>query len=567
MEIINFSKANCRNCYKCVRQCPVKAIRIQEEQAEIVADLCIGCGECLKICPQNAKSVKSDVNDIKTLIASQREVIVSLAPSFPGGFKMDSVWSLYAGLKKLGFDRVEETAIGAEYVSECYAMESKDERACIITTSCPTVNQMITKYYPDCIPFMSNTVSPMIAHGKLLKKKYPQAKVVFVGPCISKKIEMHSSGNSDFIDGVLTFDELHQWFESEDIDLTQAVKEDEKITAAMVSRWYPLAGGVAKSTTLDELAERKVLLIDGLASCMDLLNHIHSLKGRYWIEMNACTEGCINGAGNTESPYSIYEKKEKVTSWVENVNARRDEFISDEDVDLSRRFYESQDKEDEISEEAIREILSQTGKYSEKDELNCGACGYDTCREKAIAVYRGMAELDMCLPYMRNKNEAISNLIIESSPNAIVVLDKAYNVIEFNPTAERLFSISKQSVSMKPVEDVLGKNQFKLLGSQGKNISISRETYKDGIIRVLQTLSYIDSHEIYLGILTDITEEEKNKEEIKRLQENALLMAQEVIDKQMRVAHEIASLLGETTAETKITLTRLQDLMQLDAEV
>lgn len=559
MGVINFTRASCRNCYKCIRYCPVKAIKLMDNQAQIVEDLCIGCGNCFRICPQNAKYVASDVDSIRQWL-EEGPVVLSLAPSFPAGFNTEDPLQVLGGLRALGFTVIEETAIGAEQVSKYYAKDYWGTKRHVITTSCPTVNMMIEKYYPDVVEYLSEVVSPMTAHGMMLKERYPNAKVVFAGPCISKKMEAVDAA-SPIIDGVLTFDELDVWFKEEGINVADMPAGRFDAAGCNVARFYPLAGGVEKTSIPGVQGVRRVIKIDGLKNCRDFLDDIGKLEGQYWIEMNACVEGCVNGPGNTHSPLVKYERIERVTDYINN-NARKDPETPEQAPDFSRGFaVEKKDPFAGVPEEAIEEILRQTGKFTPKDELNCGTCGYDSCREKAAAVYCGMAELDMCLPFMRNRNEAISNLIIASTPNAIAVLDKDFRIVDFNGAAEKLFKTAKTDVLHKNFVEVFDYNPFKKLDNVEGNYYSGRGLYARGNIHFMEILTYIPGQKMYMGIFVDISREIKKERAYQKMQEETLDMAQKVIDKQMRVAHEIAELLGETTAETKVTLTRLQKVV------
>ncbi|MEG2896832.1 MAG: [Fe-Fe] hydrogenase large subunit C-terminal domain-containing protein [Eubacterium sp.] len=558
MNVINFTKANCKNCYKCIRHCPVKAIRLVDNQAEIVEDLCIGCGNCFKNCPQNAKKIINNVEEIKQWIKND-QVVLSLAPSFPAAFRLKNPLQILGGLRSLGFSVIEETAIGAEYVSQIYERDYYSDQKYVITTSCPTINMMVEKYYSNAVQYLSTAVSPMVAHGKILKEKYPDAHIIFAGPCISKKIEAEDF--KDIIDGVLTFDELDMWFRESGIDLAYSPIDEFDSKSCDVARFYPLAGGIAKSSVETVSGDRKILKIDGLVNCQDFLNHLGYLDGRYWVEMNTCVEGCINGPGNTHSELVKYEKIERVENYIKNTQRKKMDKIKIQ-TGMQRSFI-AQEKNmfGEVPQEAIEEILRQTGKFSTKDELNCGTCGYDSCREKAAAVYCGMAELDMCLPFMRNRNEAISNLIISSTPNAIAVLDKDYRVLDFNTAAEKLFKKAKDDILNQNFVEVFDYNPFKKLKNIEGNSYTGRGLYSGGNIHFMEILTYIPGQEMYMGIFIDISRDIKKEKAYRKMQVETLEMAQKVIDKQMRVAHEIAELLGETTAETKVTLTRLQKIV------
>ena len=420
---------------------------------------------------------------------------------------------------------------------------------------------MVEKYYCKLVPYLSGVVSPMMAHGRMLKKRYPGAKVVFAGPCISKKLEVLGQSDEVDIDAVLTFDELHEWFEEEHVTIDDCAPGAFDSDDCDVARFYPLAGGVAKSSVPDVTGPRRGIKIDGLKNCRDFLDHIGSLKENYWIEMNACSEGCVNGPGNTHSPFVKYERMERVKEYI-NQDARED--YDNRDVKAAQGKLYQPNKKDILKlvpEEAIEEILHKTGKFKASDELNCGTCGYDSCREKAAAVYCGMAELDMCLPFMRNKNEAISNLIINATPNAIVVLDHDYRILEFNPAAEMTFEVSRADVVGRVFGRIFRYNPFEKLNHQEGNTYSGRGHYAYGDVHFMEVLTYLPDQDMYLGIFVDISKEIKKENDYRQMQVDTLDMAQKVIDKQMRVAHEIAELLGETTAETKVSLTRLQKIV------
>lgn len=558
MGVINFIKANCKNCYKCIRNCPVKAIRLTNHQAQIVEDLCIGCGSCFRVCPQNAKYVASDVDVIKGWI-NEGPVVLSLAPSFPAAFDVDDPFRIPGALKKLGFIAVEETAAGAEVVSQYYYEEYFGEKQHVITTSCPTINHMIEQYYCHAVPYLSTVVSPMIAHGKILREKYPEARIVFAGPCISKKMEAQEEKLAGIIDGVLTFDELDVWFKEEGICVAEVDPAPLDDAACNIARYYPLTGGIEKSTLGGFRGERHVIKIDGIENCQDFLKTVDRLEGRYWVEMNACDEGCINGPGNTHCPLVKYERIERVKEYIVGSPRKKSK---QQEGDYSRRFEARPENLMEgVPEKMITEILHKTGKFSPKDELNCGTCGYDSCREKAAAVYHGMAEIDMCLPFMRNRNEAISNLIIASTPNAIAVLDEDYNILDFNSAAEKFFKVAKNDVLNKNFVDIFDYNPFEKLKNSGENSYSGRGHYLRENLHFMEILTYLPGQKMYMGIFVDISREIKKEKMYRKMQDETLEMAQKVIDKQMRVAHEIAELLGETTAETKVTLTRLQKVV------
>lgn len=559
MEYLNFQEANCQNCYKCLRTCKNKAIQIIDKQAKIVPELCVGCGECFAICPQNAKSVQTDIESVKNAILLKKNLVVSLAPSFPSYDNMMDPLQFIAGLNQLGFTQVEETSIGAVNVSEQYKIDYNSKQQHVITSSCPTVNFEISKYFNDKIKYLSKVVSPMMAHNKIIKSKDKDAITVFIGPCISKKEETKVCMSKDScIDYVITFNDIRDWFKEEHIDINSLNPVPFDLESPSKTRWYPLSGGVEKASISEE-NERRIIKVDGMDACIEFLENIDDIKGRTWVEMNACHEGCINGYGNSTSPLSTHRKIENVINYINSSKEEKEFEMVDVDISFDYSYFEKVII-NVYEEEVIRKVLKKTGKYTEEDELNCGACGYNSCRDKAKAVLDGKAELEMCLPYMRMISEDMSNVIIENTPNAIIMTNNQFEIVEFNPSSENHFMLSKKNAIGQKIEDVLGENIFE--NTDYHKIKVIKRTFNKAGKTMVVSLKHIEQHDLYLGIFKDVTTDEKVKSKRQKQNFEALEMAQDVIDKQMIIAHEIASLLGETTAETKVTLSKLKRLFE-----
>lgn len=573
MSVIKLQQANCMNCYKCVRVCPVKSIAVEDEQARIMDEKCILCGECSIACHQNAKTVRNDLWKVKELINSGEKVIASIAPSFVAAFDYEHVGQIVGALKALGFYSVQETAIGALKVSEEYKklmQESRMEN--IITTCCPTVNLLIEKYYPKLISYMAPVISPMLAHGRLIKHTYgwDNVKVVFIGPCVSKKDEGESIQTEGTIDVVLTFKEVLHWLEEENIVIEDQKSELFDGIEALTTRSYPIPMGVIKSMDFSEdNYGYHITGVDGLDQCKEMLETLEggTLKG-YFIEMNSCLGGCIKGPAMPESKSLYFEKRQQLMEY-----AREQEGIcsgqgnGDIDIDMAKVFVDKSTVDKIPNEEDIRKILEKIGKVTKDQELNCGACGYSSCREKAKAVFQGKAELYMCLPYMRQKAESMSNIIIETTPNVIMAINEDLKIQELNTAGQKMFSISRQAAMGKRICELMDSSDFEyVLDSHQPIINKKIECPEYGVI-LCQTIIYVEDQDLIIAIFRDITVEEKQADQIYRMRKDTVDMAQEVIDKQMRVAQEIASLLGETTAETKTTLTKLKDLILFNGEV
>lgn len=562
MKLLNFSKANCKNCYKCLRTCQVKAVKIKNDQADIVEERCIGCGQCLIVCPQDARNIKSDLEDVKSAIKQNKRVIASVAPSFAGAFDMHTAGHFAAALKSLGFSIVEETAVGAEVVAQLYDNAIKNNKQKnLFTTSCPSANYLIDTYYPSLTKYLIPVVSPMLAHGKMLKQNYGyDSYVVFIGPCTAKKIEAVSFQHEGTIDAVLTFEELSKWMQEEELDMNSLQPQEFEATACMNGQAYPLIGGVLNSFGDSQRYEK--LRVDGIAECMEALKSIEEgfLEG-VCVEFNVCTGGCMNGPGMPKHEKDFYKRQKRVKKYISKKNNTISEIRSiPVGLDFSKVFVPRPIEKHLASDSELKEILEGIGKYEPSDELNCGGCGYNTCREKAQAVFEGMAEMSMCLPYMRGKAENITNVIYENTPNIIMFIDEKLNVKEINPIAQKIFGVNEEFIKDRPISIIIDEEPFKVVRDSKKSLLAQRVSYPNYGVVLLQNIIYLEKQNVILAIMSNITNEEKQRDELKRVKENAIDAAEKVIEKQMRVAQEIASLLGETTAETKITLTKLKKI-------
>ena len=549
VKFLDFKEAKCKDCYKCLRECPVKAIAVIDHQAKIIDEKCILCGTCTRVCPQNAKMVHSELSGVLELLASGEKVVVSLAPSFVSSFGVLNLSTMKNALLKLGFYDVEETAIGAKLVTERYA-KLLDEGGYknFITSCCPAVNNLIEKYYPKAIEYLAKVDSPMVAHAKLLKAKYPDARIVFIGPCIAKKKEAVESG---IIDGVLTYEDLFKLLNDEGIELENVQTSEEG--ACNKARNYPISRGIIKS--LDRFNDNyEYLAIDGLEKCMEILENIENIDGAF-LELNACEYACING------PCSL---KNKASSVVLNGEVRKYakmgvgdlEIENKDDVDITKVHYPQLINE-RVSESEIKSILEKTNKFTKEDELNCGACGYSSCRDKAYAVALGYADVEMCLPYMREKAETMSYEIIHNSPNGIILVDSDLIIVDMNKKAKDMLGVTVDEVKGTPLVDYYNPTDF--LTAMTDKTQVNSEVLLDKTNIVANTtITYLKEYNVMFGIFTDITEQVKKDEMLSKMRMDTLNTTDAVIEKQMRVAQEIASLLGETTAETKIALINLK---------
>ena len=556
-EVLKLVKSNCKDCHKCIRYCPVKAIRFTGHQAHIINDECILCGHCYVVCPHDAKEVADAREMVKVLIQSGAPVIASLAPSFVAGFDGATISAMTDTLIKLGFAGVEETAIGATLVKREYEKQlNKGERDIIITSCCPAVNTLIEKHYPQLCHYLSPVVSPMIAHAMDIKRRRPDAKVVFIGPCIAKKDEAFNSP----VDAVLTFAELEQMMKDAGVELQPLEDSDPNSRA----RLFPTVGGILNTMDLPDNGYTYIT-VDGAKNCRAALDDISGgTVHKCFIEMSSCAGSCIGGPimkKYFDHPIRHYQQ---VISYAgsEDFDA-----FKPEDGVLYKQYTRRDVTKPMPTEDQITAILRSMGKHSKDDELNCGTCGYESCRDKAVAVFQGIADPSMCLPYIMDKSQKFSNSIIDNSPNALIVTNDDFEIQQVNKQAMEMLNIRFQS-------DVLGENIVRILDptpffqvyETGKTLKNQRRYFSDYKKFFEQTIVRDLTSHMCICILRDVTDEEEERAKKEEIGRKTAEIADKVVDKQMRIEQEIASLLGETAAETKIALTKLKESINVDED-
>ena len=551
MDCLTLKKSNCKNCYKCIRHCPVKAIRFSGNQAHIIGDECILCGHCFVVCPQNAKEIVNETEKVKVLLQAY-PVYVSLAPSFIANYEGVGINAMRRALKKLGFADVEETALGATVVKNEYDRLLREEkRDIVISSCCHSVNLLIQKYFPKELPYLADVLSPMQAHCQDLKKRHPGAKTVFIGPCVAKKDE--ASHYDGIVDAVLTYEELTEWLGSEGITLEKEMDSQRESRA----RFFPTTGGVLKTMNLDAPGYQ-YMAIDGIENCISALKDIENGNIHHaFIEMSSCVGSCVGGPVMEKYHPSPVREYLAVAQYAGD----KDFEVAQPDNHDLRKYFSLIERENKMpSESEINATLRQMGKLSKRDELNCGSCGYNTCREKAIAILQGKAEVSMCLPYLQKKAEGFSDRIVDNTPNGIIVLNDSFEVQQINEAAMGIMNIRSAS-------DVLGEQVVRIMDPkvfyevQKRKFNIhNRRVYLAEYKRYVElTVVYDTDNHLYIGIMRDITDEEKEREKKENISKQTIETADKVVDKQMRIVQEIASLLGETAAETKIALTKLKE--------
>lgn len=554
-SILNLKNSDCRYCHRCVRRCPVKSIRFSGRQAHIITDECIYCGQCFVVCPQGAKEIVDDTERVRVMLQSGAPVIASVDPSFYACWDKCGINSITKALKELGFTDAEEAARGATLVKREYEKQiANKEQDVFISSSCHSINLLVEKHYPDLRKYLSPVVTPMIAHAIEIKKRIPEAKVVFIGPCVAKKDEAIGTA----VDAVLTFEEFDQMRLAANIEIEPEFGESE----AGRTRGFPIAGGILKSMDLPDNGYT-YLSVSGTKECIFALKDLQNGNiDNCFIEMSLCEGGCISGP--IMEKY-INSPVRHMNAVLKNVGTEDFDIPQPEDGSLFMQHNVPAIKQKMPTEAEITEILHKLDKYKPEDELNCGTCGYNTCRDKAIAIFRGNADYTMCLPAHTERAERFSNKILNNMPSGVVVVNEDLEVQQLNRTAMKLLNIDHES-------DVLGDSVVRILDTApfftvletGKSVKKQRSYFSDYDKYFEQTIVYDRSSHILIDIISDVTEEEADSTYKKKLGRETAEIADRVVENQMRIVQEIASLLGETTAETKIALTKLKESMNLN---
>lgn len=548
---------NCKNCYKCIRNCPIKSISFAGNKATIIKDNCILCGKCYLVCPQEVKVIRNDVEVVKRLFKNSKKVYASLAPSFISYYSYTSLDEIDNALKKLGFYQMEETAIGATIVKKAYdeMLEEKD-RDVIISSCCHSINLLIQKHYPTAKKYLANILSPMLAHAKDIKARDPEAKVVFIGPCIAKKNEADS--NIGLVDAVLTFKELDEWLQKEGISLKEVDYDWKKENSK--ARLFPTCGGILKTMECKN-NDFQYIAIDGIENSKKVIEDVLAGKiHKCFIEMSSCEGSCVNG------PVSNKDKSVAASYFDINKSAGNNDFTEGQIgyKDIEKNYYSISVSEAIPSEEEIEAKLIEMGKTEKEKILNCGSCGYDTCREKAIAIIQGKAHLEMCLPYLMEKAESFSDYIVGNTPNGIMVVDETLNIQSINKAMCRILNIKEPSyVIHKSLMTILDPTDyFKALDG---SLIYCKKTYLNEYDKYVEnTIVYDKKFHVLICITKDITKEENARLKHIEIVKKSLEITDKVVEKNMRAVQEIASLLGETTAETKVALSSLKETLKDD---
>lgn len=523
MSLIVSSEAECLYCYKCLRNCPVKAISFSAGKTWVIEEECVHCGKCVSICPQKAKKYTKNIEDFKRV--RENPFLVSIAPSFFAHY--DEPYRVISLLKSWGAKIVQETAVGAELVSKEYSRLFQRQNT-IVSTACPVVVELAEKHYPSILPYLAHVDSPMTAHAKILKRLHADLPVVFIGPCVAKKAE-------GTVDLALTFEELDALIAEQNVDLSHFEEQFPEGPYPLYARMYPTSGGI-NYTVRVEFDEHMV--VEGVENLIELFENFPFQERKIFIEASACHGGCLNGPA-IRKDISIVEKRLRIVRHAKRMS-QLDQGSIDVQANLDRNFSVKK-RSIHVDESKIEEVLEQMGKADQRKRLNCGACGYDSCKDKATAVLLGRAEKEMCITYLVDRLKAATHRIVEESPNAILMV-KDGTIVYRNKSASNIFRNGAEEKFVQELRESFFKGQPVQIGSN--------------LYYVKFFILPEERADVYL--LIDVTKEREQEETLRRIKKETLQKMEEMLSKQMRVVQEVAGLLGETVAEIKASFVELR---------
>lgn len=556
---------NCQDCYKCVRECPVKAIKIENHSASIISERCIYCGHCTTICPSNAKKVREDIKTVNYFIEQGQAVVASLAPSYISEFPDWTPEQLTAALHQLGFQHVSETALGAEMVSDAVdKWLDKQPKGPYISSCCPTIVDLIHRFYPEHKELITPITTPMLAHGTFLKEQLSQeTKVVFIGPCIAKKKEAEK--NTGSIDAVITFKKLKEWFRQRNITPENCLTENNTSffpQSSYTGSMYPIDGGMLTSlNTQTSITEANYMCFSGLDTVIDLLQNIDQFEAdnSVFLELMACNGGCINGPATT-CTNNVASKRIKI---INNFNKLKK--VDYKSVEVATKKIENSFSyltpvsTNSYSNTKLLNALHSVDKYTEKDELNCSGCGYESCRDFATALLDGIAEPTMCVSYMRKTAQRQASLLMQKMPYAVVMVNDRLEIQESNKHFATLLGADTE-LAFEHTPGLAGYNISKILPEHKyfsnllkSGSEIIEKDIKINDSNVHLSIFTIQKHKLVCGIIHAFNSPEILKTEIER-------RSKQVIRQNLKTVQKIALLLGENASQTEAMLNSLVNI-------
>ncbi len=560
-QVIFTNEARCRDCYRCVRVCPVKAIKVEGNQARVDAERCIACGTCVRECPQGAKTYRKDGAVAAEILRSGACVAASIAPAFAGVFEEWEYFRLPSALRRLGFRYVAETAIGAYMVARDTAAAVANGARAHICTACPAVVNYVEKYAGDKVPYLVPVVSPMMAHARHIKARLGvSTKVIFIGPCAAKKAEADRRELKGLVDCVLTFEELEELLAEKGIDLGTCEESSFDEEPCGMARLFPVEGGSAATARMGtDVLDDRLLFVSGFEGFRECLGSVGGKGKPPVIEPLLCPHGCVNGPGIRREG-NPFERRQRVIRY-----ARTRKTVDGPQpapLDLATYFQPRPVAGDiEVPQEQIRAVFEKAGKARPEQQLNCGACGYASCRDQAVAVVRGMAGIEMCIPFMRRFAEQRSDRIMVTSPNGIVVLDQHLNILSFNPAFGAMFKAGASLVGAH-VSRILDPDPFEKVACGEQEVVDDHRDYPQYGVAVREVVYALRAEHQYVGMFINITSEKQDTERLRKVKDETVIQARELHAHQIEMAKNFANFLGEYTAKGEQMVAKLLEAVK-----
>ncbi len=554
--------ADCQDCYKCVRGCPVKAIKVENHHASIIPDLCIHCGHCVEICPVEAKRVRDDLSKLKINISLNKKVVISLAPSWRSEFPRLKKEQMIRALKLLGIAQVSETALGAEEVNSHLTSYLSDAQGIKISTACPTIVELVEKFYPALIERLVPMDSPLLAHCKMLREHYgPDFLIGFIGPCISKKLEADKF--PEILAFSITFQDLHRYFKDKGINPYNLEVEEGMVfspTSAKEGTLYPIEGGMIDTLQIIGESNYQSYSISGTDEIIKLFDDLleRGVKKNIFIETLSCKGGCINGPGCIKEKSYLLKEMEII----EHNPFVGKKTLASSKVDIKQDYTQKSVIIEKGNGLSIAEVFKTIGKNRPEDEKNCGGCGYNTCREFAQAIIDGKAEASMCVSYLRSLAQKKANALFRTMPSGVIIVNKEMIIQESNTNFFKILGLdshfSTDSIELDGAhldKMISFTGMFKEVLEKGKDILDKELRYGNKFLKI--SIFSIEKHELVGAVLQDITLPSTARD-------HTIMQAKKVINKNLDMVQKIAYLLGENAAEVEIALDSIIDISGID---
>lgn len=552
--------AQCQDCYKCVRQCPVKAIKVEDGHASIIPELCIHCGHCVAVCPVHAKQIRDDLSKFKVLTAMNKKIIISLAPSWRAEFKNIPDSKMIAAIKKLGVEIVSETALGAEEVNANIAKFLSKSHGIKISSACPSIVELIEKYYPHLVKCITPIASPLLSHTKYLRNLYGDEYIIgFIGPCISKKVESDQHPNE--LNFAVTFNDLQELFAEKNIVPNNLPDSNDKFEPdnAKEGNIYPIDGGMIQTIDLPENCKYELYNISDVEKIKELFSSLteKELKKDMFFETLACKGGCVNGPGCVKDKSYLLKEIDILSDFA--FKGKKTDRDINNDIDISLEYsVDHKLKRDKNKTLTIEEVFKSIGKHKPEDEKNCGGCGYNSCRDFAEAIIEGKAEPSMCVSYLRKLAQKKTTALFKTIPSGIIIVNKNMEIQETNINFFKILGLTEffgtdaegyEGARLDKMISFTG--MFKKVLDGGEDINEKEINVDDKYLKI--TIFTVEPNELVGAVLQDITEPSV-------MRDHTINQAKKVIEKNLDMVQKVAFLLGENAAAAEVALNSIIEL-------